>query len=739
MKRCPTCESNYPSRFSVCPQDGSKLIETSGWAEGNVIRGKYRILSKVGQGGMGAVYKASHVTFEELRAIKVMNPELLGDALFVKRFKQEAVIARKLDHPNAVRVDDIDESEDGLPFMVMEFIEGRSLKDLIEQQGPLPAQRVCSIIQQVASALNAAHGLGMVHRDIKPANIVLIQTPNGEQAKVLDFGIAKIKESRSGDSGMTLTGTGIVIGTPQYMSPEQALGKRGDQLDGRSDLYSLGVVMYQMLTGELPFKTDTTMQLLLAHINTPPRPVLEAKPALNIPPALALVVMRCLEKDPAARPQTGDALIQEIAAARTGDGGPTTREGPAEEGATMIASPAMLAETAATYAGRAKQAAAGPSYAATATATPPSLEAPPAVAVPAPAAAKPHGSRAGLIAVVVLIVAAVAGGAVWAGFHFGYIGGQHQAATPAPAATTSQAGPPSATPSPGAVASTQTNQTNLAGQTSQPPQTPETTAAPAPMSPPGESKPSSTKTPSIRNLAAHNESQAFKLSQTKQGQAAAGLGQQASSGTTPERREVARSGPPPASFNPTLATVVVTTAPGAQIYIDGKMAGTAGSSGQLTVQDLKAGVHSLRASLTGFNDIDSNFNLPPGGTGFLNAKWGASQSTAAAPAAASQSAPLTSSTAPTARRASPVAASYQVEYLHRLGSAKGLLAIEGGTVRYQPSNGKDAFTSPIAGISWGASGGNEFFIRLANGRTVKFRSASSATILSTLHRAASGT
>lgn len=328
---------------------------------------------------------------------------------------------------------------------------------------------------------------------------------------------------------------------------------------------------------------------------------------------------------------------------------------------------------------------------------------------------------------------------MWAGFHFGYLGSLHQAATPATAAATSQAGPSSAIPSPGAAAPAQTNQTNVAGPASQPPQTPETTAAALPtVPPPGESKPGSTKASSGRNLAARNESQASKLNQAKQEHAAGGPVEQASSGAAPGRHEVASSGPPPASFNPTLATVVITSAPGAQIYIDGKPAGTAGSSGQLTVQNLKAGVHSLRASLAGFNDIDSNFNLPPGGTGFLNAKWGASQSSVA-PATVTQSAPPTSSTAPTVRRATPVAASFPVEYLHRIGSAKGLLAIEGGTVRYQPSNGKDAFTSPLAGISWGSTGGNEFFIRLANGRTVKFRSASSAAILSTLHRAASGT
>ncbi|MHB8653913.1 MAG: protein kinase domain-containing protein [Terriglobia bacterium] len=313
MKNCPTCQTPYPNNFMVCPQDGATLVEFGMWADGAVIRGKYRILGKVGQGGMGAVYKVMHVAFDELHALKVINPSLMSDELFVKRFRHEAVITRKLRHPNAVRVDDIDEAEDGRPIILMEYIEGQSLKKLIQDQGALPVPRVCPIIKQAAAALEAAHNLGMIHRDIKPDNIVLVAGPEGEVVKVLDFGIAKIKEARASESaGMTLTGTGVVIGTPQYMSPEQAMGKRGDELDGRSDIYSLGVVMYQMLTGDLPFKADTTMAMLLAHMQTPPTPIRTIHPELQIPDAIANVVMKTLEKDPALRPQSARALITEI-------------------------------------------------------------------------------------------------------------------------------------------------------------------------------------------------------------------------------------------------------------------------------------------------------------------------------------------------------------------------------------------------------------------------------------------
>ena len=310
MKRCPRCESLYPESYAICPLDSAALVDAGGWNEGAVVGGKYRLVRKVGQGGMGAVYEAVHLRFNERRALKVMSPEVANSPEFVKRFEREAVLTRRLQHPNAVRVDDIDQAEDGRPYIVMEFVEGRSLKQLIRQAGPLPVERVSAIVKQVAAALEAAHQLGMVHRDIKPDNIVLISTPGGDQAKVLDFGIAKLKESKLGETN--LTATGVVMGTPQYMSPEQALGKRGDELDGRSDLYSLGVVMYQMLTGALPFNADTTLGLLHAHAFEPPRPVAEVRPDLHLPAAIGELVMRCLAKRCEDRPASAQALIDEL-------------------------------------------------------------------------------------------------------------------------------------------------------------------------------------------------------------------------------------------------------------------------------------------------------------------------------------------------------------------------------------------------------------------------------------------
>lgn len=290
---------------------------------------------------MGAVYKVKHTGFDELRAIKVLNAELAGDEKLRQRFKQEAYITRKLHHPNAVQVDDIDETEDGRPFIVMEYIEGKNLAQVMDEQGPLPAPRVCAIAKQVAAALDAAHNLGMVHRDIKPENIVLVQTDGGEKAKVLDFGIARVKEGERGEAakGLDLTGGGFVVGTPRYISPEQAQGKRGDDLDGRSDLYSLGVVMYEMLTDTAPFNQESTIDLLLAHIQTAPRPVRWIRRDLQIPEALGSLVMRMLQKKREMRPASAAAFIEELTRIETGMPVPAARIPPKPAAAIPAAPP----------------------------------------------------------------------------------------------------------------------------------------------------------------------------------------------------------------------------------------------------------------------------------------------------------------------------------------------------------------------------------------------------------------
>ncbi len=313
MKKCASCQTPYPDEFAFCPLDGAELEDPGVYAVGTTIRGKYRILAKVGRGGMGHVYKALHLHFNEVRALKVMDPSLTQREEFVRRFLREAFVARRLQHPNAVRVDDVDTTEDGRHCIVMEFIDGRMLRDVLEHEGPMPTARACSIARQAASALHAAHQLGIIHRDIKPENIALIKSEQGDVVKVLDFGITKLREGRlkeeAGGMDLTATGTMFAIGTPEYMSPEQVLQK---DLDGRSDLYSLGLVFYEMLTGRLPFHAESQAEWFLAQVGELPQPLRERSPHLRVPDGIAELVMSMLEKDSARRPANGEAIIKAI-------------------------------------------------------------------------------------------------------------------------------------------------------------------------------------------------------------------------------------------------------------------------------------------------------------------------------------------------------------------------------------------------------------------------------------------
>jgi len=314
MKYCDTCHQTYPTEFSTCPRDQSPLRATTELLQGMVLRSKYEIQKKIGAGGMATVYLAKHKAFNELRAIKVVSSRNLEDQNFMRRFKTEAIVTRKLQHPNAVRVDDLDETEDGRPFIVMEYVQGANLRSTIQNEGPLPVKRALNIAAQVAAALAAAHELGITHRDIKPDNILLVRQPDGNDlVKVLDFGIAKVREgSFDIGGGYTATQTGLIIGTPQYISPEQARGEQGDQIDGRADLYSLGIVLYEMVTGELPFQSQTAVGMLMHHLQTPPPDPKQVKPDLNIPPGFSALLHKALEKDPANRYQTAQDMLQAI-------------------------------------------------------------------------------------------------------------------------------------------------------------------------------------------------------------------------------------------------------------------------------------------------------------------------------------------------------------------------------------------------------------------------------------------
>jgi len=314
MRNCPTCQTPYPADTTICPKDGTALPEeTNLWTEGSVIRGKYRILHRVGIGGMATVFQAEHVHFREVCALKVINANMVQDEALVDRFMREAVLTRRLRHPNAIRIDDIDRAEDGRPFMVMEFLHGQTLHDLLHYEGPLAYARSRTIAAQVASALHAAHEIGIIHRDIKPSNITILKTKDGDVAKVLDFGIAKLKEANIDhaiENDYTISVAGTVVGTPAYVSPEQAMGKRGSELDSRSDVYSFAVVVYEMLTGRLPVHADTEEEYVQAHATSAPDDITGY---LNdLPPPVATLIMRCLSKDPKDRPSDPRVLTDEM-------------------------------------------------------------------------------------------------------------------------------------------------------------------------------------------------------------------------------------------------------------------------------------------------------------------------------------------------------------------------------------------------------------------------------------------
>ena len=314
MKYCDTCHNTYPTDFTTCPKDQTVLRAITDLVSGMVLRGKYRVEEKIGEGGMATVYRASHLHFNEELAIKVVNNALSENQDFLDRFKREAVITRKLHHPNAVRLDDFDITEDGRPFIAMEYVRGKSLRTVLQEKGNLPISRAFNIARQAALALGAAHQLGIVHRDIKPDNVLLVPQADGSDlVKVLDFGIAKATgEQLQSGPGYKPTSTGMVLGTPHYLSPEQARGKKSDQIDGRADLYALGVMLYEMVTGELPFKSDTAIEMLLHHIQTAPVPTNILKPEMNIPESVSAMIMKALEKDPGQRFQTGELMAQAL-------------------------------------------------------------------------------------------------------------------------------------------------------------------------------------------------------------------------------------------------------------------------------------------------------------------------------------------------------------------------------------------------------------------------------------------
>ncbi|HKG13251.1 MAG TPA: protein kinase [Pyrinomonadaceae bacterium] len=315
MKNCPTCGRQYADTNTLCPADGTVLKKDADDDRliGQVLAGKYRIEEKIDEGGMGCVYRATHVLMEKTVAVKVLHPALAADDKIVARFTREAKAASRISHPHAISVTDFGESENGIVYLVMEYLRGRTLKDISRGEGPLPLARVVEIVRQVSGALEAAHAEGVVHRDLKSDNIMLEETPGGDWAKVLDFGIAKIQQTAQSvhETDPGLTSPNLIIGTPQYMSPEQC--SQASNIDTRSDVYSFGVILYEMLAGHVPFAGDSPTAIMMKHLQEPPPSILEERK--DLPAGVGRVIARALAKRPEDRYQKAGELYEELNAA----------------------------------------------------------------------------------------------------------------------------------------------------------------------------------------------------------------------------------------------------------------------------------------------------------------------------------------------------------------------------------------------------------------------------------------
>src|SRR5256885_4523495 len=264
---------------------------------GKVIDGRYEIQQRVGEGGMGVVYKARQMSIDRVIALKMLNQQMQGDQQWVQRFYNEAKACSRLQHPNTIRMFDFGQTPDGRLFMTMEFLDGVSLREALSR-GPLAPHRVVKILIQCCASLAEAHSIGIIHRDIKPDNVFLLNMAGSPDfVKLLDFSVAKLLES-----DRMKTQAGVVVGTPQYMSPEQG---RGAPLDARSDLYALGILGFEMLTGAVPFQDDNPMSVIQMHLHSgvPPLPQ-------TIPYSVQQIVRRALEKEPSRRYQSAGEMIQ---------------------------------------------------------------------------------------------------------------------------------------------------------------------------------------------------------------------------------------------------------------------------------------------------------------------------------------------------------------------------------------------------------------------------------------------
>jgi eukaryotic-like serine/threonine-protein kinase len=307
---CPTCGSRFSPDGRFCPFDGTPLTAAVGWDPssaallGMVIDGRYEVLSVIGEGGMGTVYEVRHAALGKRFALKALRKDLAQDSEIAARFIQEARTAAAVSHPGLVEITDFGRLESGQVYFVMELLEGQALAALLRTGGPLPAARGLAIVRQLVHALKAAHDASIVHRDLKPDNIHVSQGDGDTDiVKIVDFGLAKVIGSSK------LTRAGMVFGTPHYMSPEQAAG---EVVDHRADIYALGIVMYEMFTGKVPFEADSYIGVLTKHMYMAPAPPSELSPQMASLGALEDVILRCLQKRPEARFENLAVLLDEL-------------------------------------------------------------------------------------------------------------------------------------------------------------------------------------------------------------------------------------------------------------------------------------------------------------------------------------------------------------------------------------------------------------------------------------------
>ncbi len=296
---CPVCGARFESEIRFCPHDGAETVKLpdseDGTPElvGHVVDGRYRIESRLGQGGMGVVYGATHIVLGKPMALKVLRSKAAVDETIVHRFRQEAQAASSIGHPNIIKIHDFGSIPGGDPYIVMERLDGETLTERLKR-GALSLEDTVKVASQIASALGAAHARGIIHRDLKPDNVFIVPSSGEDSSvKVLDFGVAKVH-----GTGSTLTKTGMVFGTPHYMSPEQSAGH---PVDARTDVYALGIMIYEMCTGSVPFQAETFMGVLTQHMFEAPIPPTERLPGDTEVATLEPVVLRALAKRPADR------------------------------------------------------------------------------------------------------------------------------------------------------------------------------------------------------------------------------------------------------------------------------------------------------------------------------------------------------------------------------------------------------------------------------------------------------